>query len=637
MLGAAKAKHSDASSDQKPLFNTQIEEQTKKAIELFEKEFTDKVIVLYKGNETKLKNYQIPGEGSSKESVFSAVASRVLNNHFTEKNPDYPAFKDLLTPNAKGNFDGRIKSALRKLVYFNQPNRDGEAILSGLGLLGNQMIDTQNSRYADALRKKIKARGEGKVLNKDDILYPHYLPGNLWYSVDYNLEYQLEFIVLAALVYKGDIEVNWSGKKLTATNFDQQVLNLDTTDYCTFQTVQQPVGINIKALKTLFSLLNLADLSSELDKPETLSKIISVCSERVKRAVTLKAQIANGIKCRNVDLLSTEKTLEYLAKLDRFAQMLDSIQSFNTYGKLRGFSHSEDELCEAFEAWPLCDEIEKLVTRASKFESLIAYLSQAQSYVVESERPLYDDMEQEIKRLGEVLQTGNDADYKKYETKLNSLIDSYAEYYLSQYLKCRLSHADSLKKEQILSSEPKRICDTIKDVDILNKTEYENWLNRIVSLKEAKQDVTKASIKAEPYHDFNPREFYDKPTYSIQDLSSQLDEILAKWTTAMRSIFRDPSVQANIDMLNEDSRAIVSGFKEGTEKLTSVNAGRIRTYIAELSKGFDRIELDPKDFLQVFSKPMTIEETRDAFNGYLDGLCKGRERTKIRIVLSEKK
>ena len=180
---------------------------------------------------------------------------------------------------------------------------------------------------------------------------------------------------------------------------------------------------------------------------------------------------------------------------------------------------------------------------------------------MESERPLYDDMEQEIKRLGEVLQTGNDADYKKYETKLNSLIDSYAEYYLSQYLKCRLSHADSLKKEQILSSEPKRICDTIKDVDILNKTEYENWLNRIVSLKEAKQDVTKASIKAEPYHDFNPREFYDKPTYSIQDLSSQLDEILLNGQQCdpfSRSSAFKPTL-----MLNEDSRAIVSGFKDG--------------------------------------------------------------------------
>jgi len=637
LLGAAKAKYGDASSDQKALFATQIDEHQKKALELFDKEFVDHTSIIYKGNETKLKSYPIPGEGSSKESQFSAVASRVLNNHFTEKYPDYPSFSDLLTPNAKGNFELRIKSALRKLMYFNQSNRDGEAILSGLGLMSNQMIDTQNSRYADSIMKKLKARGEGKVLNREDILYPHYLPNNLWYSLDYGLEYQLEFVVLAALVYKGDIEIAWSGKKLNATNFDPMLLNLEQSDFFTFQTIQEPVGIPVKALKTLFSLLNLPDLSSDLNKPETLTKIMTVASERVKIVVSLKAKIAAGIRCRNVELLPAEKTVEYCAKLDRLAQVLDSIQSFNTFGKLRGFSHSEEDLLEAFEAWPLCEQIEKLITRSTKFESLIAYLVQAQSYVVESERPLYDDMEKEIKRLGEVLLSDSESDYKKYDTKLNSLIDSYAEYYLTQYLKCRLSHSDSLKKEQILGSDKKRICDVIKDVDILNKTEYENWINRIASLKEAKQSVTKASIKEDPYHDFNPREFYDKSTWSISDLTTQLEEILEKWTIAMRSIFKDPSVKANIDMLDADSKSIVTAFKDGTENLSVTNATKIRTLIMELSKGFDRIEIDPKDFLPVFAKPMTVDETREAFNTYLDDICKGKERSKIRIVLSERK
>ena len=99
------------------------------------------------------------------------------------------------------------------------------------------------------------------MLNKEDILYPHYLPKNLWYSVDYDLEYQLEFIVLASLVYKGDIEI--PGAEKTATNFDQTVLNLDMVDFCTFQTVQEPVALTSRR-KTLFALLNLPDLSSEL-------------------------------------------------------------------------------------------------------------------------------------------------------------------------------------------------------------------------------------------------------------------------------------------------------------------------------------------------------------------------------------
>lgn len=637
LLGAAKAKHSDASSDQKKLFKNQIEEHQKRAIELFEKEFVDRVTILYKGKETKLKTYSLPPEGTSKEAIFSFVASRVLNNHFTEKNPEYPAFKDLLVSNSKDNFEVRIKSALRKLVNFTQPNRDGEAILAGLGLLGNQSIDVQNSRYADSILKKLKVRGDGKVLNRDDILYPHYLPSNLWYSVDYQLEYQLEFVILAALVYKGEIEIKWNSKTLTAPNFDQTILSLDNNDFFTFQTIQKPIGTNFKSLKALFNYLNLPDLSAELDKPETLTQIITTASDRVKKVVSLKAKIYQGITCRTISLISTEKTALYCGLLDKLASLLDEIQSYNSYGKLRNFNYSEAELKEAFEAWPLCDEIEKLISRAAKFEELISYLTQAQSYVLESEKPLYDDIDNEIQRLSLVLLSNNDNELKKYETKLLSLKDSYADYYLSQYLKCRLSHSDSLKKEQILSSNKKKICDVIKDVDILNKAEYENWINLIMSLKPAKHDISKPLIKENPYHDFNPREFYNKPSYSIRDLENQLDEILDKWTKAMRSIFRDPSIQANIEMLDDESKVLATSFKDGSEILTNLNAPKIRNLIAELSKGFERIELDPKDFLTVFTKPMTVNEAHEAFNTYLDSLCKGKERSKIRIILSEKK
>ncbi len=398
LYGAAKAKHGDASSDQKQLFANQITEHLNKAMELFEREFVEGIRVLYKGTGTTLKNHPIPGNGSSKEMIFSMVAARVLNNHFSEAYPDYPSFNDLLSPLSKENFEGRIKSALRKLTDFNQPNRDGEAILSGLGLLGRQMVDTQNSRYADAIRKKLKARGEGKVLNREDVLYAHSLPLNLWYACDFDLDYQLEFVVLASLVFKGDIEICWGGSKnLTATNIDQMLLNLDQTDYFTFQTIQEPMGIPIKAFKALFGHLSLPDLTSELDNPATLSRILTKASDMVKVVVTIKAKLASGITCRNVELLPPDKTTEYLAKLSRLADMLDSIQSYNTFGKLRGFQHTENDLKEAFEAWPLCNQIEVLAGRGSKFETFIAYLTQAQSYVVESERPLYEDMETEIK------------------------------------------------------------------------------------------------------------------------------------------------------------------------------------------------------------------------------------------------
>jgi regulator of replication initiation timing len=638
LLGAAKAKFSDASSDQKSLFDSQIKEHQKKALELFEREFVERTSVLYKGASTPLKSYQLPGEGSSKKMIFSSVAAKVLNKHFSEKYPEYPAFTDLTTSLTADNFDKAIKSALRKLINSDAPNREGEAILSGLRLLGSQSIDTRNSPYAEAVRKKLKAKGQGKVLNRDEVLYAHYAQLNYWYSVDHHLDFQLEFIVLAAMVYKGDIELTWSGNRvLNATTIESQLQSISEDDMFTFQTIREPVGIPIKALKALFHNLGLPDKSADLDKAETLSEIRGSAEKKVNRVVTLRNAVQTGLKCRTIDLLSPAKSTEYAEQLGKLSEVLDEILQYNTFGKLRAFKLTEDELDEAFKGWALCDSIEQLQKQAEKFETLIGYLNQAQSYVVESQKPLYEDMDKAIAKLGSVLQTNDSSEFKRYETELNGLIDQYAEYYLDQYAKCRLSYADNNKKEAILSSDTKKVCDVIQDIELLNKVEYQNWINSITVLKPAKADLTKVQVKQEPYHDFNPREYYNKPTYTIRDLATQLDAILENWSTALRSIFKDPSVKANIDILDADDQQLIDAFRDGSQDITPQNAATLRKLIGELSKGFERISIQSQDLRKVMNKPMTIDQAKAAIDDYLDDLAKGKDRSKVRIIFSEEK
>ena len=47
--------------------------------------------------------------------------------------------------------------------------------------------------------------------------------------------------------------------------------------------------------------------------------------------------------------------------------------------------------------------------RGDKFEKLVGFLYTAQSYVVESEKPLYDDINQAINNLGSVMPSWNGA------------------------------------------------------------------------------------------------------------------------------------------------------------------------------------------------------------------------------------
>jgi len=632
LYGAAKAKFGNAPTNQKLLFKNKIEEYQRNAIALFDKEYADKTKVIYKGESKSLKSYPLPGEGSTKEMIFRSVAAKLLNKSFNEKYPNYPAFTDLRYPLAKENFTGTINAALKKIANPSIPNQNGEAILSGLGLWSGQTIAIQNSKYADSILKKLAEGGEGTVLNRSDIIWAHYAPANLWYSVDYNLDYQLEFIVLAALVFKGDIEINWSGSKnLTATKIET-VLSLSEEDYFTFQHIRKQQGIPVKNLKALFTCLGLPDYTSELEKPETIIKIITEAKDRAERVVKIKAQVSSGLKCRSIALLSDDESGKIKTELDALGMMLDSIQSYNSYGKLKAFKFTEDELTTTFKAYHYCDLVEKLKLKAEKFEKLVGYLYTAQSYVVEEEKPLYDNMKSAIDGLPTVVSSTKEPEIKKYEALLNSLIDRYADYYSSQYTRCRLSKKDALAKVRILGSEKKRICDIIKDSEFINATEYQNWVNSITSLRESDSAFTKLKVMEEPYHDFNPREYYDKVTFNIPDLEEQLDIIVEKWTVAMRSVFKDPSVQENMDILRADERKLVEDFRTGIVDLTAENASKLRNLIAQFALGIDKVEITMDDFRKQLSKPLTPKEAVDTFTSYIESLCSGKEINKVRII-----
>lgn len=633
LYGAAKAKHISASSNQKQLFSSQIDENLRKAIALFDREYLDKTKVIFKGQSEALRSYPLPGEGSTKEMIFRSVAAKVLNKTFNDIRPNYPAFTDFSAPLSEDNFPGRIQAALKKIINPTQPNRDGEALLSGLGLWSGQTIVTDNSKYAESIKEKLLAAGEGAVLNKSDIIYAHYAPANLWYSVDFNIDYQLEFIVLTALAYKGDIEITWSGNKsLSATNIET-VLSLTENDYFTYQHIKQPQGIPVRHLKALFSCLALQDYTSELDKPETITKIITEAKNKADRVVRTVSDITQGLKCKTVSLLTIEDSEKMKEELGVLATVLDGIQTHNSYGRLKSFRYTDAELNAAFKAFFYCDLITGLREKAQKFERLIGYLYTAKSYVAENELPLYSDINLAINDLPRMVTAISNADIKQSEALLNSLIGRYADYYLEHYTRNRLSKNDALVKERILTSDKKRICDIIKDAEITSISDYQVWLINITAWREADISLTRDKVLLEPYHDFSPREYSGRSSYKIVQLQEQLETILDKWTNAMRSVFKDPSVQDNMDILNATDKSLIESFRANQLDLTTENAPRLRDLIAQFSKGIDKVEITADEIRDQFIKPLTPQEAIDTLTQFIDELCAGRERNKIRIII----
>jgi len=158
-------------------------------------------------------------------------------------------------------------------------------------------------------------------------------------------------------------------------------------------------------------------------------------------------------------------------------------------------------------------------------------------------------------------------------------------------------------------------------------------LNIITSLKEADPAITLQKVKEEPYQDFNPREFYGKPSYNISEIEEQLESILDKWVVAMRSIFKDPSVKSNIELLKSAEKQMVEAFRDEKIELTVDNAQPLRNLISTLSRGIDKVEIGIDDIRKQLNRPVTPNEAIDILTKYIDSLCTGKERNKVRIII----
>ncbi|MBK6682830.1 MAG: hypothetical protein IPG53_23965 [Ignavibacteriales bacterium] len=173
-----------------------------------------------------------------------------------------------------------------------------------------------------------------------------------------------------------------------------------------------------------------------------------------------------------------------------------------------------------------------------------------------------------LAQLGEVIISENNAELKQYEALLKSLKDRYSQYYLQNYAKYRLSAQDNLQKEIILTGDDKKLCDLLKDFDFIDKTEYQNLINEISSLKEADHSLSKESLLGEPYHNFNPRDYIGKPHSKIILLKERLEIILEKWKDSIKSVLKDPDCQ-------KISRFYLQEDKKSCEDLIN---SRVRNY-----------------------------------------------------------
>ena len=631
LYGAALALEVRADSSQKSIYRQKIDELNKKARALFDQEYVQVTQVDYQGKELPLSGYALPGAGATKEQIFSTVASIVFENWFEDECPNYPKFTQLNSPVAKDNFDRLIRQALIKLANPEQANRDGEGILSGLGCWLPGSLDYSNSPYAKSLLKMLEAKGAGKVLNRDEIIEYVDKSDNLWLTKDFQIEAELEFLVMGTLAALGEIEITLnSGKAINSTNL-QELKDLQKHDFYSFTHIRPPKGLNLSALKIMFIGMLGRDLSNQLKDPSTYTHLVSASSDWAKRAVTLLSKIQWGYNFKGIEIVNTEQAARYRQHFTAFSGFCDKLANYTSESKIKNFAFSVDDLNRILPAKVEVDQLERQLAELNLLNEDISYLQQCKQYITDN--VFKEEVSETINQLAQVLSTDDASQLEAYKKRLEQLKERYADWYLDLYLKHRISQKDHTQKIALLDSEAKVICDILKDADFLSSGQYLQWLNKINKLQPAESKVNKNQILTAPYQDFNPADFEAAEVLSVKQLKSDLEDLLEHWTDTLRETLDDPMVKKKMNLLDDDTQKLLAGFKSGTVELAKDNALRIRNAIMDLHKGLEKVELSLESMKATFNKPLTPDEAIEAFKTYIDKLAKGKERNKIRIIL----
>lgn len=631
LYGAALSLEVRADSAQKVIYKQKIGELNKKARSLFDQEYVQITKVDYMGKELPLKGYNLPGAGSTKEQVFSEVASTVFEECFENENDNYPRFTQINGQISKDNFGRYIKSALSKISKPEQANRDGEGILSGLGLYVPGMLDYSHSPYAKSLLKMLKDKGEGMVLNRDEILECIWPETNLWLSKDYQIECDLQFLVMATLAALGEIEITLSsGKAINSTNLGD-LLSCERSDFFAFTHIKTPKGLNIAALKEMFIGLLGRDLSAQLKDQATYVVLAKAASAWSDKTVKIIHDIRNGINYNGIEIISLDQVRDYNIKFIGFSRFCDKLGNYTSEAKMKNFRYSVEEVKHMLEAKPLVEKVENQLQLIEGFKSDISYLQQCKQYLLDLD--FKEKITATISLLGEKLATNDSKGLDAYTKELEHLKNIYADSYLKAYLQCRISEADNTQKQALLDSDQKQICDILKEADILSAGQYQHLLANLDKLIPADPLVNKNTILAAPYQDFNPLDYSNQQNGSVKSLKMELSDLLYTWIDILKDTLEDPMVKKKINLLTDEEQQLLKDFKSDKVAIDKSNALKIRNAIMNLHKGLEKVELSTESLKQTFNKPLTPDEAIEAFKAYIDKVSVGKERDKIRIIL----
>ena len=580
-----------------------------------------------------------PAERIGFRGLIDAVAGICLETHFAEQTPDYPTFSVSIT---SWNRAQAAQDALRWIAGATK-TKQAAAVLDALGLLDGDRLDPSGSKYAGYIMNRLREKGQGQVVNRSELIQEKL--GVEYLAADaLRLEPEWAAVLIAALVHSGDLTLAVPGAKFDAADLSTLAAKpLD--EIVRFKHVERPRDWSLPAVRALFSLLGLspglANLAAE-GKDEPVRELQKSVSGFVDRLAVAHRALGEGVLFWGRNPVGEDAAATLHRDIERTKRFLESLQAYTSPGRLRNFGADAAEVKGHRAGLAALAEVESLGTLASDLAPAAAFLTAAEAALPPSHEWVGRMKEARDALLAEIAEP----DRRKAESfrsrarrTLDGLRQDFVAVYLNLHARARLGVNDDKRKNALLRDNRLARLELLSAIDLMPVRELKEFRDRLSGLKScfALTGEEIASSPICPHCGFRPAS--ETPAgpagATLAQLDDDLDALLARWTRTLLANLADPGTLENLALLKPERRKRVDAFAEAGELPDSMERDFVEA-VREALSGLVKVAVKPGDMRAALldgGAPASPAEMKQRFGRYVDGLARGKELDKVRLVL----
>ena len=119
------------------------------------------------------------------------------------------------------------------------------------------------------------------------------------------------------------------------------------------------------------------------------------------------------------------------------------------------------------------------------------------------------------------------------------------------------------------------------------------------------------------------------------ELAEDIKEIYNSYVNSFLEILDDPSIADSIEVLDPEQQSIVTRFKNGEIQLDAMYAPQLKSIISSLYHGMTAVEITQSDLVNCFSRAMSVDEAKNAFNDLVTRMSSGKANPRIIVKLAK--